>query len=427
MLPLLGQTGALGHAEAVLLVHDDQPQGPEFRGVGQQGVGAHGQQGLSTLQGLQCLPALGGLHGAGQQGYADAQGLEQGPQGRGVLLRQNFRGGHHGALQAVFRGEIDRRRGHHGLAAAHVALDEPGHGHGLCEIRAHVVDGPLLGAGQLEGQGGTEGVQVQRPHGLPAVLGGAGPEHGKADGEDEELLKHQPVSGDVQGREVRRVVDGVVGGLGVAQAVLRPQRRGQHLRQGPAAGVQGLEHRLGDQLVGHAGGQAVDRHDPPCGDAGVLRLLHHGVGHLVAQVVAGEGAVEDIGLAVDQIVLHITLVEEHQIQGRGLVGHPHLHQIQALADARQPGMGDDHGLETGRGVRLQLRDGDHAAAVLVGPGEIGDEVVQGVDAEVVELLRPGLADALEIAHGIEKLRHGVHPLHLVCSDLSYPNRRWKSR
>ena len=64
----LGRQGrTLGHAEAVLLVGDDQPQLVKFHALAQQGVGAHHQVHLARRQGRLCLPLFGGLHAAGEQ------------------------------------------------------------------------------------------------------------------------------------------------------------------------------------------------------------------------------------------------------------------------------------------------------------------------------------------------------------------------
>ena len=147
--------------------------------------------------------------------------------------------------------------------------------------------------------------------------------------------------------------------------------------------------------------QGIDGHDPPGQDPGLLHGLEDGVRHLVAQVVPDEGPVEVILPAVFQVVRHVGLVEEGQVQPGRLVGHGELGQVQALADVVGPGRGGDEGPEAGGLVGLELRDGQDAAPVLVGPGEVGDQVVERADPERGKGPRPRLPHALQIPHRVK--------------------------
>ena len=74
---LFGQCRPLIHAEAVLLVGDDQPQPGVLHILGQQGVGADAQVDAAAGQTGQNLPALLGAGGAGEQGAAQPEAGEQ--------------------------------------------------------------------------------------------------------------------------------------------------------------------------------------------------------------------------------------------------------------------------------------------------------------------------------------------------------------
>ena len=85
--PLLGQSGPLVHAKAVLLVRDDQPQVPEGDLLADQGVGADGQVHLSGGDGRLHGPVLLGGEASRQQGAAQPGGLQQRGEGLVVLGR----------------------------------------------------------------------------------------------------------------------------------------------------------------------------------------------------------------------------------------------------------------------------------------------------------------------------------------------------
>ena len=324
-----------------------------------------------------------------------------------MLLRQDLRGGHHGGLDPVFRGQPGSRRGHHGLAAAHVALDQPVHHAAAPQVSHDLGHGPFLGVGQLVGQSLQEGRQIQLLPGLPAFLGPAAAQQGKTHGEDKEFLKHQPVPGPVQGLEGFRHVDIAVGCDRVAEPVPGPEFSGQQLRQLLQAGLQGLLHRTAHQAVAHPRCQRVDGHDAAGQDPGLLHRLKDRIGDLVAHVVPVQRAVEIVFPAVFQVLRHIGLVEEGQIQPGRIVGHGELGEIQALADVVGPGIRGHKGPEAGRLVHLQLRDGHDPAPVLIGSGEIGNQIIQGRDPHGRKELGAGLAHSLEIPDGFKQLCHGA--------------------
>ena len=69
-----------------------------------------------------------------------------------MLLCQNFRRGHQSALLSVPGCTVGSRSSHHGLAAAHVTLNQPVHRGTLPEIRQNLLHRPLLGTGKGKGQ-----------------------------------------------------------------------------------------------------------------------------------------------------------------------------------------------------------------------------------------------------------------------------------
>ena len=71
------QGGPLAHAEAVLLVGNDQIQTVERHIAGEQGVGADDHLGRTICNGGFGGPLGGGAQGTGQQYGGDAQGFKQ--------------------------------------------------------------------------------------------------------------------------------------------------------------------------------------------------------------------------------------------------------------------------------------------------------------------------------------------------------------
>ena len=315
ILALAAQGRPLAHAEAVLLVGNDQPQIGKPGGIRQQGVGANDQARFPLGN---ALPAEGfflGGQGTGQQLYPDAQRRKQLPQRGKVLLRQNFRRGHQGTLAAVANGQECRCCGHHGLAAAHVSLDQPVHGNAQGHIPADVLNGPLLGTGQGKGQGGEKGRQVRigigrRPAGLPgpAQLGQPGGEH-------EKFLEDHPPLGHGRFLHGFRGVDGGIGPFGGKNVLCLQDLRGQDLLRRVADG-QGLGHGLDQGRIGQSRRQGVQGQNAPGQHRGRLRGLEHRRSHAVAGIIPGNAAEKDVLFSHGQLIGGEFLVEEGQAQPR---------------------------------------------------------------------------------------------------------------
>ena len=162
------------HAEALLLVHDQQPQVLEPHLAGEQAVGAdhdvHGAVGDALDGGLRIgrgLEAGQAPHGHREAGVALGEGVQ-------MLLRQQRGGSQHRHLLAVLDGLEGGAHGDLGLPVAHVAQDQAVHRDRLLHVGLDIVDGDELVGGLHE----LEGVlQLTLPGGVGSegVTGGGLP------------------------------------------------------------------------------------------------------------------------------------------------------------------------------------------------------------------------------------------------------------
>jgi len=137
----------VGHAEALLLVDDQQPQILEFHVFLQQLVGADQEIQIAGTGRFQD-PLL--LFGGGEAGeYLDFhRKILEPAAGCGiVLLSQNGGGYQNGGLLAVQNTFHHRPERHLRLAVAHVAAEEAIHGPGLLHVLLDVGNGLQLVAG----------------------------------------------------------------------------------------------------------------------------------------------------------------------------------------------------------------------------------------------------------------------------------------
>ena len=321
-----------------------------------------------------------------------------------MLLGQDLRGGHQGRLTAVFYGVIHAGGGHHGLAGAHVPLAQAVHGRAGGHIRQGFIYAPALGGSQCKGKSLVKNLHV---HG---GAGGDGYRHPalsqalEADGEEEQLLKGQPPPGEVQGFRRGWKVDVFKGEARVAQLVVPADAVRQDVRQNGGAGVQSLADGPPQYQLADPGGEGVHGHDAPRDLPPPFRL-HHWGDHLPPGAPALGPAVKNVGLSGMEIVFEPRLVEEGDVQNSGLVHRPELHQLHALPDPGDGGRGGRHGRAAGGPVLRQLRDGAEDRAVLVPPGEPGDQIPQGADVQLCQGLGPLFADALDVPHVCCEVRH----------------------
>ena len=166
VIAFLAQSVALLHAEAVLLIDDDEAEPLEVHIFLNQGVGANGNHRLPAFEGGASHAALLRLHTAGQQHGANAEGGQHLADAAGVLLGQDFGRGHDRALEAVERGQEKRGGRDRRFAGADIALQEAAHGAILRQIAANLHDDALLSLGEAEGQRGLERL-IGGAHGSP--------------------------------------------------------------------------------------------------------------------------------------------------------------------------------------------------------------------------------------------------------------------
>ena len=170
------QAVALLHAEAVLLVHDDQAQIVEAHLVREQGVGANHNLGGAVGELLQYLALGAGTHGGGQQPHAHATGFLPAPRrdslGRIVsirvfgrrhipqdvqhrtqmLLGEHLGRGEHRGLAARIGNLQHGAQSHHGLTGTHITLQQAVHGRFTRQVSGNLSAHLLLSLGQLVGQ-----------------------------------------------------------------------------------------------------------------------------------------------------------------------------------------------------------------------------------------------------------------------------------
>ena len=94
----------------------------------------------------------GGAEAAGQPGRPDPERREPVRDAAEVLLREQLGGCHQGGLPAGLDGTRGRERGHDGLAAAHIPLDQALHRMFACQVVLDLVPDTTLRLGQLERQ-----------------------------------------------------------------------------------------------------------------------------------------------------------------------------------------------------------------------------------------------------------------------------------
>ncbi len=92
-----------------------------------------------------------------------------------------------------------------------------------------------------------------------------------------------------------------------------------------------------------------------------------------------------------------------------LIHDPQLYQIHALPHVAQPGLRGHHGVDAGGLIRQDLRDGPGCRPVLIGTGEIVQQIPQGADAQPGERFGPLLAHALDVSDVRIQIRHEIPP------------------
>ena len=384
------QSRPLVHTEAMLLVYHRQPQIGELHLVFYQGVcaehqvdGAVGQTGID-------LATLFGLGAAGEQGDLDFLRVDIPKYAVIMLCGKHLRGGHDAGLIAVVDGLQGGKNGHHGLAAAHVALQQAVHLTAAGHVGADFLEHTLLSPCEREGKVRVciiEGFAYAREH---DPLGVAHLDEFLLDKRQlqvKQLFVFEAAASLLEAVHVGREVDVVQGLVQRDQFLLQAEI----LRQGFGylACHQTLQFllQLGEGLVGDAAalqlfGAGIDSADGrSAGDGGGRDRLYLGMDKVVAVVEHRRFAKYHIFLTYNEFVLYpLDAFEEYQLYVAGAVAK-HRNQAGGLARA-----GERHALDgaaqldVGAG-RIYLADCIELAAVDIPEGKSVDQVAEGAYTE----------------------------------------------
>ena len=210
-LALGGQRGSLRHAEAVLLVADDEGKIVKRHVLRDERMRADDELGAAVRNFRLVLPLLRGWKRAGHEGYGNSERGKELCKRHCMLLGEDFSRGHEGRLMAVLDRAEARRRRDHRLAASDVSLHEPVHGTAGREVAQNVIDGRLLRAGEREGEKLIKRLHMARVHGFGMQLVPLGADGGEACGKDEKFLKDEPPARFLQSLKRRGKVHRLIG------------------------------------------------------------------------------------------------------------------------------------------------------------------------------------------------------------------------
>ena len=386
---LAPQLQPLRHAEAVLLVDDRQPQPGEVHIVLDHRLGADHQPGFARGDAFDHLAPATAFAAAGQPGDAHAQRLQPLHQLAEMLLGQQLGGCHQRALPARVDRHGGSERGDHGLARAHIALQQAVHRHrafaGSAGVgRAHQVAGDLLGdaalgGGELERQRGQQplvqaaGFCAQQRRTQPGPLA-LGRQLRQLLGQ--QLLELQPLPGRsaaVLQRAHRRA------GWRVVQAVQRFAQAGQPRRHGArrqhlvkCSAPQRRGHRLAQISLRQLGIGGVDGRQRSGQWAVLVDRLELRVDHLAAEE-AGVGLAANPHPRAHGQCLLVAGVEVQKTQQQVVAVVLDAHQQLAAAAQLDAAFADDafdlHRLAVGR-----IGDGADAGLVLVAQRQVQRQV-----------------------------------------------------
>ena len=304
-LPFRPQLRPLLHPKPVLLIDYGQPQRLEFHPRLNERVRADQDVDIPTRQAFEDGLAIGRFHRAGQEFDAHIHLGQQLLESEVVLRCQDLGRRHDASLEAVVDREQGGQQGHHGLAAAHVPLEQAVHVPARVRIGANLAHHPLLGAREFEGQVvGVEGVEPVTDRGeADAGLPHRG--HLLFANEQQlqvkELLEFQAVARLVGRRGIRWRVDGAEGRVPAGHLEFREEVRGE---------------RFGDFELVLAQNRADQPRDARRTQPAVRQLLRGRVNRLQPQSLARLERIQPLHLRVGDVPL--------AAKARRLAEHHHL-------------------------------------------------------------------------------------------------------
>jgi len=151
------ETFALEDAEAVLFVDGDETESRELDLVFDEGVRADDKLGFAGANAFEGGGFFGVLEAADEEFNFVAAGGEDAPGGKIMLHGENFRGRHERGLRGVFDSDDGGLQGDDGFAAADVALQEAVHRSGLFEVGNNFFQDFELSRGRFERENSFHG------------------------------------------------------------------------------------------------------------------------------------------------------------------------------------------------------------------------------------------------------------------------------
>jgi hypothetical protein len=304
-----------------------------------------------------------------------------------VLRGQDLGRGHDGRLVAGLDRDHRRVQGDHRLARSDVALQQPVHRRRPLHVGLDLGDRLALAGGGIERQRGQEPLRERpgevvldagRLRGDPVLA------EGHAQLQREELVELQSLGGRPELGLVVREVDAAQRRRQGLEVLVAADGLGQRIVEALDA-AQGVEHQAADHPGRQALGGGMDGDDPPGvhGLGGVAADdVHRRVGQAELAAERGELPRRHDFLLLLEPLGRPRLVEPEQLQEAGAV--PDRHRDHGLAP---PGHGPVDPFDRADDGSLladpQLADGDHRGAIDVATGVVVEQVVQGVDVELV--------------------------------------------
>ena len=148
---LFGEGGSLCNTEAVLLIGDDQRKVGQVNTFREQSVSSDDEVHHAQSQAIPDIPLFPCGHRTAQQCQTHPKRLQQSGQALIMLLGKDFGRSHQRRQIAVLEGNIAGSCGDHRFSGADISLHQTVHRSAAAKVAADLLDGTLLGAGQLEG------------------------------------------------------------------------------------------------------------------------------------------------------------------------------------------------------------------------------------------------------------------------------------
>ena len=389
---------ALLHAEAVLLVDDDQTEIGELDRLLDQGVCPDHDPRLPRADLLERVPPAVRREGPGQQRHRYADPVEQPGDRPEMLAGKQVRRSEQRALAPRLRRSGERPGGDRGLARPDVPLEQAEHRCVAGQVSPQRVDRGSLVRRQVQGPADLRGECLDdrgpdRRIGLVGHLDpwrrvprplAAPPDH--PDLQREELIEGESPEGGIPCLERRRVVGLLEGDADRSESFGLNDRGRQVLRVLVACAIERLADRRSQSGGCQTRRQRVDGHDPP-------GVEHLGValGDLELGVVEGELAAEPLDLAGHddrvarlQPALDVASPEPCGLGCAGLIGQRGDGPLDPSPERGfDVDVGDAHARRRDGSLLdpRQVSESLHLAQVVVPAGQVEEEVPDVVPAE----------------------------------------------